>query len=181
MGAVPLPDLSDAAASSFKSAKAAIDKALHMPDLPTTPLDKAEMLALARVAVANAVLLATALHTPPPAGSRTAVFDFGTHPCFPLVRLVEKGKKEGGKEGETEGEKGEREGKKGERDGVKEREKGEREGERGDREGEKGEREGVKEREKEGEKGERGGGRGAAELSNAELLWHVCFGVTRCE
>eukprot|EP00962_Isochrysis_galbana_P038710 scaffold13770_cov136-Isochrysis_galbana.AAC.2 len=87
MGATPLPQLTDAASAKFKSAKAAIDRALHMPDLLITPPDKADMLALARVAVANAVLLATALQPPPPPGTRTAAFDFSTHPCFPLVRL----------------------------------------------------------------------------------------------
>jgi len=89
MGALPLTKLVDAAISTFKSAKGAIDRALHIPDLLATQSDKVDMLALARVAVANGVLLASTLQQPPPPGTRRATFDFKTHPCFPVVKLTE--------------------------------------------------------------------------------------------
>lgn len=89
MGAESVAVMAAAALAHFKAAKAAVDKALHSPDSPATPEQRADLTALARVAVANSVMLASALTPPPAEGSRRATFDFGTHKCFPIVKLVE--------------------------------------------------------------------------------------------
>jgi len=75
------------ALTAFKAAKSAVDQALHAPDGGPSPDEKAELTSLARVSVANSVLVASALKAPPPAGSRVATFSFATHPHFPLVKL----------------------------------------------------------------------------------------------
>ena len=82
---MPLPELLDSSASYFKNAKAVLDRPLKTDGL-LTDVQKADATAMVKVAIANAVLIASLSLRPPPEGSR-ALLGFGTHPHFVTVTL----------------------------------------------------------------------------------------------
>ena len=76
------------AAACFRAAKAATDRALQTSDAAPTARQRAELTALARVAVANGVVVAAETQQPPsPTVQRRATFSFSAHPSFARVVL----------------------------------------------------------------------------------------------
>jgi len=87
---LPIEHLLAATSNSLKSAKVAVDKAMQGADSPPTALQKAELLSLAKVAVANRAVLAAQLEPLPEPESMRAAFDFSTHKCFPTLVLTKR-------------------------------------------------------------------------------------------
>ena len=79
-----MSDLLKGASGCFKAAKAAVDKAFHQPVAPLKDGEKAELTALARVAVANAVCVGSLQQAPPSAGAKLT-FSWAAHAHFPCV------------------------------------------------------------------------------------------------
>ena len=96
LAAMPQEQLAAATVSTFKEARAVIDGALQrtsaaMEGKRADELrveQRAELTKLARIAVANAVFIASNLTPSPTDGSRRARFDFALHARFPVVSLV---------------------------------------------------------------------------------------------
>ena len=84
LGGMEMSDLLKGASGCFKAAKAAVDKALHQPVAPLKDGEKAELTALARVAVANAVCVGSLQQAPPSAGAKLT-FSWAAHAHFPCV------------------------------------------------------------------------------------------------
>mmetsp|Transcript_22723 Transcript_22723/g.37581 ORF Transcript_22723/g.37581 Transcript_22723/m.37581 type:complete len:725 (+) Transcript_22723:133-2307(+) len=89
---LPREQLNAATASCLKNAKLAIEKILHTSDVPLKQAQKAELIALVKVAATNRELVlqlplspsASSTEPPPPKRAR---FNFETHASFPIVSI----------------------------------------------------------------------------------------------